>query len=414
MKFCPRIILAAALLAAAALSPCAAVAQDRFQQDRFAIGLWVDPPLDDRAEERYRELAEAHFTMVIGGFGGPAAVQQAALCEKYDLKLIAAGHGADPATLVEGPAVWGYGLRDEPHAKDFPALRAQADAVRQARPGRLPYINLFPNYARAEQLGTATYEEHVRLFIETVQPEVLSMDNYPRFHPDRDGRADYCDNLAIFREQSQAAGIPFWNFFNTMPYGPHTDPTEAQLRWQIYTSLAYGARGVMYFCYYTPAGAEFPKGGAIIQRDGRRTRHYYEAQRINAELKALGPILMKLSSTAVVHVDEAAGETPAEKLAGLAINNLTRDAVDPPLDLLLGFFQHQDGRRAVLLNNYRFAYTAWPTIHFDCPTEAAMELDKATGQEIPVLDDSPDLPGLQISLGAGDGRLFLLPATQPG
>eukprot|EP01043_Picozoa_sp_COSAG02_P089606 COSAG02_NODE_26563_length_630_cov_1.013183_2_plen_44_part_01 len=39
-----------------------------------------------------------------------------------------------------------------------------------------------------------------------------------------------------------------------MPFGGHSDPTEAQFRWQILTSLAYGARGVLYFCYFLPAG----------------------------------------------------------------------------------------------------------------------------------------------------------------
>lgn len=401
--------LTALLACLVVLFVSSAPAQERFTQDRFAIGLWVDPPMDDQAEARYRELAEANFTMVIGGFGGGEAIRQAELCEQFGLKLIASGRGAEPGALVDGPAVWGYGLRDEPNASDFPQLRAQADAVRGARPGKLPYINLFPNYATAEQLGTPTYEEHVRQFIETVQPEVLSMDNYPRFHPDHDSRTAYCDNLEVFRTQSQAAGIPFWNFFNTMPYGPHTDPTEGQLRWQIYTSLAYGARGVMYFCYYTPGGGEFPKGGAIIQRDGRRTRHYYEAQRINAELKSLGPALMALRSTAVIHLDESAGDVAAEKLSGQPIVDLARDKVDPPLDLLAGCFQHEDGRRAVLLNNYRFAYTAWPTVQFDVPAESVLEVDKATGQETPVVDDSPAMEGLQISLGAGDGRLFLLP-----
>ena len=381
-----------------------------FQQDRFAIGLWVDPPLDDQAAARYEELAAANFTVVIGGFGGPKVAEQMALCEKHDLKLIASGRNGTASELPEGPAIWGYSIRDEPSAEDFPVLRAAVDAIREARPGKLGYINLFPDYASPEQLGTATYEEHVRRFVEEVRPEVLSMDHYPQFHPGRDGREGYCGNLEIFRTVSQEAGIPFWNFFNTMPYGPHTDPTEGQLRWQINTSLAYGAKGVLYFCYYTPAGAEFPKGGAIIQRDGRRTRHYDEAKRINRGIKHLGPTLMALTSTAVVRVDESAGDVPSEKLAGLPIVDLSRDAVDPKMDYLIGAFQHEDGRRAVMLNNYRFAYTAWPTVVFDAPLDDVLEVNQETGEMHPVIDDSPLMEGLQISLGAGDGRLFLLPA----
>eukprot|EP01050_Picozoa_sp_SAG11_P011400 SAG11_NODE_1206_length_5528_cov_20.313502_6_plen_49_part_00 len=38
------------------------------------------------------------------------------------------------------------------------------------------------------------------------------------------------------------------------------DVSEAELRWQIYTSLAIGARGVLYFCYWTPNGHDFLRG----------------------------------------------------------------------------------------------------------------------------------------------------------
>lgn len=67
-----------------------------------------------------------------------------------------------------------------------------------------------------------------------------------------------------------------------MPYGPPTDFTESQLRWQDFASLCYGARGVLYFCYFTPQGGEFPKGGAIIARDDTPTRHYDQAKRLSA------------------------------------------------------------------------------------------------------------------------------------
>lgn len=404
--------LALFLLSALLLCVLPTHAQERFQQDRFAIGLWVNPPVDDQAEARYQDVADANFNMVIGGFGGGEHDTLVELCERLDLRLIGYAGTADPATLPDSPAIWGYALRDEPGADDFPALRELADGVRKARPGKLPYINLFPNYAVPGQLDAPTYDEHVRKFMEIVQPEVLSMDHYPQFHPGnpgRDGRAGYCENLDTLRTHAMKAGVPFWNFFNIMPYGPQTDPTEAQVRWQIYTSIAYGAKGVMYFCYYTPQGAEFPKGGAIIHVDGRKSRHYGEAQRINAELKHLGPVLMQLTSEKIVHVDEAAGDVPTDKLAGLPITNLTRAPEDPKGDYLVGAFKHADGRRAVLLNNYHFAYTAWPTVTFDAPAESVIEVDKETGEQHPVIDDSPLMEGIQISLGAGDGRLFLLP-----
>jgi len=385
-------------------------AKDNFVQDRFAIGLWVDPPLDERAEARYKELSEANFTMVIGGFGGDVQrAKQLDLCTQYDLKLIVSARTGDVASLPNGPTVWGYALRDEPSATDFPVLAKRAEEVRKHHPEKLSYINLFPDYANAEQLGTETYDDHVRLFMESIQPDVLSMDHYPTFKPEDDGRDKYCVNLESMRKHSLKAGVPFWNFFNTMPYGTHTDPTEGQLRWQINASLAYGAKGVMYFCYNTPVGKEFPKGGAIIRRDGRRTRHYYEAQRINAELKNLGPTLMKLTSTRIVHVNEAAGDMAADVLVGMPILNLERDKVDPAQNYLVGNFVHEDGRRGVLLQNYRFAYTAWPTVLFDAPLQDVLEVDPKTGKEVSVLDDSPIMDGLQVSLGAGDARLFLLP-----
>ncbi len=409
MRIYVLFVLLAVLLAVAGRTSHAA---EPFVQDRLAIGLWVDPPLDAQADARYRELAEAGFTLVIGGFGGTRmeqVQQQAALCEKYGLRLLAPAHISDPENLPDGPAVWGYSVRDEPNAADFPGLRERTDAIQAARPGKLAFINLFPNYASEEQLGTTTYDEHVRLFMETLQPDVLCMDHYPIFHPGHDGREAYCENLATMREHALAHAIPFWNFFNIMPYGPHTDPTEGQLRWQIFTSLAYGARGVLYFCYFTPAGGEFPKGGAIIARDGRRTRHYDEAQRINAELKALEPTLMQITSSGVYRLCEEAGDDPEAVLNGTPLLALTRASDDPPLDLLIGVFRHADGRRAVLLNNYRFAYTAWPTVEFDVSAEQVMEVDKRSGDVAPVIDDSPDIEGLQVSLGAGDGRLFLLP-----
>ncbi len=388
-------------------SGAASAEPNRFVQDRFAIGFWVDPPADANMERHYTDIAAADFTLVIGGFGArtPEMIQrQIALCERHGLKALVGTAGLPADKLPRGPSVWGYVIRDEPNVKEFPALRNSVDAIRNTRPGMLSFINLFPDYASEQQLGTKTYDEHVKRFVEEVDPDVLCMDYYPRMKRDADGREGYCRNLEVMRKYSLQRHIPFWNFFNTMPFGPHDDPTEAQLRWQIYTSIAYGSKGVVYFCYWTPGGGpggEFPKGGAIITVEGRKTRHYEQAKRINRVVKNLGPTMMKLTSTGTRRIEPH--DDPAKKLAGMPIAGLTKG------DYLIGLFRHADGRRAVLLTNYSFAYTAWPTIAFEVPIDQVREVSGETGREIPVVDDSPAMDGCQVSLDSGQGRLFLLP-----
>lgn len=388
-----------------------AAGNDRFIQDRFAIGFWSDPPADKDMEARYSEIAQANFTFVIGVFGAtspPDIDRELAYCEKYGLKAIVSMAGRSPDQLPTNSACWGYFLADEPSPDSFPGLKNLVDAIHKSRPGKLAYINLYPNYVVASAIGNKSYAEHVAQFLSEVHPDLLSMDHYPHFLPRADGRAAYCENLDVLRKQSLAAEIPFWNFFNSMPYGDHSDPTEAQLRWQIFTSLAYGAKGVMYFCYWTPAGAEFPKGGAILSRSGVRSRHYEEARRINATLKNLGPTLMQMTNIGVVRIKPQ--EDATSLLKGTALRSLSESSSA----LLAGFFKHPDGRRGVMLNNYEFAYSAWPTVAFDADSSKVVEVDCKTGKEVPLRDESPDMPGIQISLDAGAGRLFLVPAQSGG
>lgn len=384
----------------AAVSTCAAEA--RFVQDRFAIGFWVAPQTDENLDSRYAEIAEANFTFVIGLCGAknpPPAGEQLKLCEKHGLKALVHLDGLPLDKLPESPACWGYAIEDEPNASRFAALRNTVDTLRHARPGKLSYINLFPNYASPGQLGTKDYDEHVSRFMSEVRPDVLSMDHYPQFRPEADGRDNYCRNLEVMRRESITAGIPFWNFFNTMPYGPHIDPTETQLRWQIFTSLAHGAKGVMYFCYWTPRGGEFPKGGAILTADGRRTRHYDEAKRINTGLKHLGPTLMNLTSTGV-HRVKPKSATP-DALQGSPVRSISEG------DYLIGLFRHADGRRAVLLNNYHFAYSAWPTVVFDAEPASILEVSPKTGRAGPRRQSGP----ARASAFARRGRRPSLPSA---
>ncbi len=402
-----KIILPLLAMLAASNSPGAT--PPRFVQDRFVVGMWVPPATHEKLDAHYKDIAEANFTLVVGK-SGTSAQEHLERCQRFGLQtLIEASGPVDK--LADGPACWGYLLVDEPGAGAFPDLAKRAEEIRTKRPGRFGYVNLYPNYAPLSALGTPSYDEHVAQFVREVKPEVLSMDHYPLMRPGGDTRAAYCANLECFRKHALAAGIPFWNYFYSMPFNDRLDPTEAQIRWQIFTSVAYGAKGVLYFCYWTPgkgaAGAgEFPKGGAIITAEGLKTRHYDEARRINGELKNLGPTLMKLTSTAVYHVNTETNETA---LAGSPIRKLARVAGDPVGEFIIGASRHADGRRAVIIVNHNYSYTAWPTVEFDAEPKDVVEVSKTTGKAAPAVDDSPELKGFQLSLGAGDARLFLLP-----
>jgi hypothetical protein len=403
MKFPHR---AAFLLAFLALR----VAGAGFVQDRFAIGLWVPPQTRQDLQERYHEIARAGFNVVIeNSLPDPAA--QTRLCANAGIRGLV-NPGEDLGSIPDDEACWGYHLMDEPGTGAFAGLARRVAELRRIRPGRLSYINLFPNYASPAQLGAANYDEYIARFIREVKPEVLSMDHYPVMRPERDGREAYLENLETFRRHANAAGIPFWNFFHSMPFADRTDPTEAQIRWQINASIAHGSKGILYFCYWTPGKGnggtgEFPKGGAIITAEGRRTRHYDEARRINAEINRLGPTLLQLTGEGVSRFKVTSSSNTPPALSPLRSVSLQRG--DPPAEFLLGRLRHFDGRRAVFLVNHDYAHTAWPTLVFDADPARVREVDAATGREIEPVDSSPELPGFQCSLGAGDARLFLLP-----
>ena len=403
MKYALKYALSLAIVAA-----CAAVHAEgpvRFIQDEFCISFFIDPPMDENADANYKDIADANFNVVLGitGFSTPEKLkEQVALCAKFGLKDIVGSAGLPDDQLPNDANVWGYFIRDEPSAKDFPALRERVDALRAARPGKLGYINLFPSYCDLPRLGTASYEEHVQRYMDEVDPDVLCMDHYPFMRPDKDTREDYIKDVETMRVHALAKNVPWWNYFNIMPFGPHRDPTEAQVRWQIFTSVAYGAKGVLYFCYWTPRGGEFDKGGAVITSEGQKTRHYGQAKRVNAQLKAWGPDLMRLHSDGAKRI--VGGKEPDASLQDTPIRSISEG------DYEAGLFHHVDGHRALILVNHDMAFTTWPTVQFDVPDDRVLEVDSETGETGPARDDSPTMPGLQLSFDAGDARFFLLPA----
>ena len=289
-------------LAALLSASFGASAQTHFVQDRFAIGFWVDPPADAKMDARYAEIADANFTLVLGSFGASnldLVKRQLELCEKYDLKALV-WSGTTPADqLPESSALWGYMLRDEPHTKDFPALRKRADEIRAARPGRLAYINLFPDYANAEKTlgakGLSRIPSPLPRRSRLRRPQHGPLPLLPA-RTKTAATSIAATSKPCVSKRSNAAS-PSGTSSTPCPSAATPTPAKRNCAGRSTRPSPTGAKGVLYFCYYTPVSDEFPKGGAIIRVDGRRTRHYDQAKRINAAIKNLGPTIMKLTST---------------------------------------------------------------------------------------------------------------------
>lgn len=383
----------------------------------FPISFWVGPPL---TLEGVQEAADCGFTVlpvvagsedeVLHGLELAHAVGVKALVVDprihRDLPDQAAWQEVVAAVVgaySHHPAVYGYLLTDEPHLRDFGKLAELVAAFQHYDSGCIPFINLFPNYASADQLGTLSYEAHVAAYLDTVHPPVLSYDHYALM--EWGDRPQYFENLEIIRRQALRAGVPFWNIILSTPHFNYRDPTQEDLRWQVYTTLAYGGKGIAYFTYWTLDVENYRDG--IISMYGERTPKYACVQQLNRELLRLGPHLLRLTSTRVSHWPDAPQGATAFSSGGLVA------AVEGG-EFVVGEFVDGAGEDWVMITNRDRARAAWVTLRLAAPGAQAEEVARSTGELRPISRDQgvdavqPYADGLVVRfwLAPADGRLL--------
>jgi len=245
----------------------------------------------------------------------------------------------------ESEALLGYFLADEPSASDFAALGKAVAAVRKYAPGKLAYINLYPNYATRSQLGTKSYTDYLERYVTQVKPQFVSYDNYSvQYSMDLTNRvraASYYRNLLEVRRVAMKYGLPFWNAVSSNRIRPYTTvPSPANLRMQAYTTLAAGGRGLTWFTYYVGRYAYAP-----IDRAGNRTPTWSYLRNVNMQVKTLRPILIRLRSTGVYFTQPP----PAPGLPLLPEKWV--DAIESATPLMVGELSDEGGGRFVMVVN---------------------------------------------------------------
>ena len=224
------------------------------------------------------------------------------------------------------PSLYCYYITDEPSAGEFFDLGRIVAYLGRRDPAHMAYINLFPTYANNKQLGTEgdkvpAYREHLRQYVEIVKPWLISYDHYQfATGGDLDG---YFLNLAMIRRSALDAGVPFLNIVQACSWTPSRRvPDGDEMRYLVYTTLAYGGQGMSYYVYCHP-GHE----GAIALADGTPTPIYHALKSLNRQFVAIARELQPLESLAVYHL----GMTPP------GAKPLPADApfhLDPPMPRL--------------------------------------------------------------------------------
>lgn len=260
---------------------------------------------------------------------------------------------------ARNPTVFGYYVIDEPGASMFPYLKRWKDAWSKNAPHTLAYINLFPNYAnKKEQLNAESYKDYLEKYVSVVKPEFISYDNYSINNDLTIGRG-YYENLGAVREIALKNNIPFWNIVASQTFFKFAEPTYSSLCFSLYTTLAYGGKGITYFKYFSPSSGDFRF--SPVDPFGNKTPTWFLLQNINLQMHSIGKVYSKLKS---VHVFHYPGST--ECRYGLESSKFIA-SVEQGEDILVGEFEDEAKKPYVIVVNKSLTKSQYLELTFKEP-----------------------------------------------
>ena len=350
-----------------------------YDADRLLLGAYCFPKRERNYTTLRKWFKQAGLDFYIGAWGDQLTADDLAWLEENGLGVFA------PNTAyyhdMESDAIWGIDYRDEPNAKDFDALAAGVAAEYAANPDRLPLVNLFPMYASGEQLGefadvpgargdspadsfntdSIQYRMHVSDYIGKFDSDVISVDIYPLEVDRETGKKGtyryWLRNLDILAESCRKTNRDLWvvtqaagNTVEEEGGKRHCDTVEDQ-RWQNYVSLAFGAKAIIYACYYT---GWWDGASHMIDNAGNRTVTYYAVQRANRELAPFAKLYGNYENHGAVLYNRMNPNAAGAKLPLTKVVSQYQPDVITAAPVLCGCFTEKagDGTAFVFTNMY--------------------------------------------------------------
>ena len=254
--------------------------------------------------QQFQWVKEAGFNVISQNLSVADFEKCLELAKEYGLRVRAITYDQSKPSKIPGfvakfkdnPVLFGYRGKDEPNVTQFDSLARLQATYQKLDPKSNIFINLLPAVG-AKQLGAPDYKTYVEEYVRTVNPPFISYDCYP-IKEDKAGNI-YVDNIfyrtiEVVSDISKKSERPFWAFILCVQHMNYPKPTKAFLRFQMFSNLAYGAQGILYFTYQLP---DYDRGkntysNSPIDSDGNRTDVWYMVRDVNRELINLQNIFL--------------------------------------------------------------------------------------------------------------------------
>ena len=286
----------------------------------FPVVAWYSLDENHNDYHNYRILSNAGFNLSLSFFASyKHAIVGLESNKRTGVKLIPCCMDMKDkaevfATIVRQKKGMGlFYVFDEPSGSDFDVVAQKVESYRQYDDNHMSYINLLPNYATKEQLGFSSYEEYLEEYIRIVKPDFISFDYYPFFRGIL--RSSFYNNLETVRIIGTKYDIPFWGFIRTGVTKDYLEPCEGELRFQAFSNLAYGAKGIQYFTYSSPRGYE----SALLDSAYNKTPNFYVVKKLNRDIQKIAKITLEAELEYVWHFHDSNHE---EKKYGIEFQPL--------------------------------------------------------------------------------------------
>ncbi len=282
-----------------------------------------------------------------------------------------------------------YYVRDEPSDAIMQTTGDIFLNILKKDPSRFPWVGLYPTYAGASNLG-GSYADYVQRWVDTVGAEnleYLSYDHYP-FTASEEVRASYFSDLETIRKVAYdngklktmgASQLGWWNGMRR--------PSPDMARWNLNSFLAYGLKGIIHFCWVSPYYVAPADGGEgmrdfVLTAEGEKTDLYEPMQKLNWQIRQLGPLLMEMDVAHAYHVNKVA--LGAESLPKSFVFQPTNSSDN--LIFSLAYGKNGEDIYAMVFNNEIEGEKKTVTIAVD-PTSGVSSLTRYTADSFDVLPD---------------------------